>query len=100
MSKEIKLKKYSLYTFTKSKLIWTETENLKQAISNFNRKLNIDHNGYNHPNTEYVFNPMRLITVDKSDDKSDDDYTSDEEKILSFNCNKLDNLILNGYIKQ
>ena len=87
MSKEIKLKRYSLYTFTKSKLIWTETENLKQAISNFNRKLNIDHNGYNHPNTEYVFNPMRVITIDKSDD----------EKIISFNSNKLDNLILNGY---
>ena len=37
MSKEIKLKRYSLYTFTKSKLIWTETENLKQAISNFSK---------------------------------------------------------------
>ena len=101
MTKEIKLKRYSLYTFTKSKLIWTETENLKQAISNFNRKLNIDHNGYNHPNTEYVFNPMRVITVDKTDadyisDENNYDR-SDDEKIISFNSNKLDNLILNGY---
>ena len=72
--KNIKLKRYNLYTFTKSKFIWTETENLKQAINNFNRRLNIDNNGYNHPELEYVFNPMRVITVDKSDD----DYTSDE----------------------
>jgi hypothetical protein len=93
----MKLKRYNLYTFTKSKFIWTETENLKQAINNFNRRLNIDNNGYNHPELEYVFNPMRVITVDKSDD----DYTSDElgnrsddEKIISFNCNKLENLIL------
>jgi len=86
----MKLKKYSLYTFTKSKLIWTETENLKQAISNFNKRLNLDHNGYNHPNTEYLFNPMRVITVDKPEGKY-------EEKILSFNLDKLDNLILNGY---
>ena len=37
----MKLKRYNLYTFTKSKLIWTETENVKQAISNFNRRVNI-----------------------------------------------------------
>jgi hypothetical protein len=98
--KNIKLKRYNLYTFTKSKFIWTETENLKQAINNFNRRLNIDNNGYNHPELEYVFNPMRVITVDKSDD----DYTSDElssrsddEKIISFNCNKLENLILKEF---
>ena len=101
MSKEIKLKKYNLYTFTKSRLIWTETENLKQAINNFNRRLNIDHNGYNHPNTEYVFSPMRLITVDKPDAEYISDETnynrSDDEKIISFNCNKLENLILKEF---
>ena len=88
----MKLKRYNLYTFTKSRLIWTETENVKQAINNFNRKLNIDHNGYNHPELEYVFNPMRVVTVDKSDDELGN--RSDDEKIISFNCNKLENLIL------
>ena len=86
----MKLKKYSLYTFTKSKLIWTETENIKQAINNFNRRLNIDSNGYSHPELEYVFNPMRVITVDKPDAE----YINNDEKIISFNCNKLENLIL------
>ena len=91
MTKEIKLKRYSLYTFTKSRLIWTETENIKQAINNFNRRLNIDSNGYNHPNTEYVFNPMRVITVDKPDTQYEGE---DGEKILAFNCTSLNNLIL------
>ena len=88
----MRTKKYSLYTFTKSKLIWTETENVKQAISNFNRRLNLDHNGYNHPELEYIFNPMRVITVDKPDGD-----INNKEKILPFNLDKLDNLILNGY---
>ena len=91
----MKLKRYNLYTFTKSKLIWTETENLKQAINNFNRRLNIDSNGYSHPELEYVFNPMRVITVDKSDDELGN--RSDDEKIISFNCNKLENLILKEF---
>jgi hypothetical protein len=91
----MKLKRYNLYTFTKSRLIWTETENVKQAINNFNRKLNIDHNGYNHPELEYVFNPMRVVTVDKSDDELGN--RSDDEKIISFNCNKLENLILKEF---
>ena len=91
----MKLKRYNLYTFTKSRLIWTETENVKQAINNFNRRLNIDHNGYNHPELEYVFNPMRVVTVDKSDDELGN--RSDDEKIISFNCNKLENLILKEF---
>ena len=93
----MKLKRYNLYTFTKSKFIWTETENLKQAINNFNRRLNIDSNGYNHPELDYVFSPMRMITVDKSDEEYTNDelgHRSDDEKIISFNCNKLENLIL------
>ena len=93
----MRTKKYSLYTFTKSKLIWTETENLRQAISNFNKRLNLDHNGYNHPELEYVFNPMRVITVDKPEGEYIEEDRSNEEKILSFNLDKLDNLILNGY---
>ena len=91
MSKEIKLKRYNLYTFTKSKLIWTETENLKQAINNFNRRLNIDHNGYNHPELEYSFNPMRVISCDQPDTQFEGE---DGEKILAFNCTSLNNLIL------
>tara|TARA_R100000458_G_C8128174_1_gene144271 strand:- start:42 stop:314 length:273 start_codon:yes stop_codon:yes gene_type:complete len=83
------MKRYSLYTFTKSKLIWTETENLQQALKNFNRRLNIDHNGYNHPEMEYVFNPMRVITRDVVGDDS-----KSNETILSFNCKKLDERIL------
>ena len=47
-----KIKRYSLYTFNKSKLVWTDTENLRQAILNFKNRLNLDHNGYNHPNME------------------------------------------------
>ena len=93
-----KLKRYSLYTFTKSRLVWTETENVKQAINNFNRRLNLDHNGYNHPNTDYVFTPMRVLTVDVSESEYVNDETnynrSDSEKILSFNCNELESLIL------
>ena len=93
-----KLKRYSLYTFTKSKLVWTETENVKQALNNFNRRLNLDHNGYNHPNTDYVFTPMRVLTVDVSESEYVNDETnynrSDSEKILSFNCNELESLIL------
>ena len=96
MSKEIKLKKYSLYTFTKSKLIWTETENIKQAVNNFNRRLNIDSNGYSHKELEYVFNPIRVITVDKTDHEPEPEIETFQngEKILAFNCNKLNNLIL------
>ena len=64
-------------------------ENLQQALKNFNRRLNIDHNGYNHPELEYVFNPMRVITRDVVGDDS-----KSNETILSFNCKKLDERIL------
>ena len=87
------MKKYNLYTFTKSKLIWTETENLNQAIKNFNRRLNIDHNGYNHPNMEYMFDPINVITREMVGDNS-----KSNETIISFNCSKLDNEITKGQI--
>ena len=87
----MKLKRYNLYTFNKSKLIWTETENVKQAISNFNRRVNIDTNGYNHPELEYSFNPMRVISCEKPDTQFEGE---DGEKILAFNCASLNNLIL------
>jgi len=85
------MKRYNLYTFTKSKLIWTETENLQQALKNFNRRLNIDHNGYNHPQMEYEFNPMRVISCDQPDTQYEGE---DGEKILAFNCKKLNDRIL------
>jgi len=83
------LKRYNLYTFTKSRFVYTETENLKQALNNFNRRLNLDFNGFNHPNMEYNFNPMRVITTSNCKDEN--------EKIISFNCNKLDKIILKEY---
>ena len=43
---------------------------------------------------------MRVITVDKPEGKYIEEDRSNEEKILSFNLDKLDNLILNGDIKQ
>jgi len=66
-----KIKRYSLYTFNKSKLVWTDTENLRQAILNFKNRLNLDHNGYNYPNMEYIMNPFQVITVDNASDNVD-----------------------------
>ena len=83
------LKRYNLYTFTKSKFIYTETENLKQALYNFNRRLNLDHNGYYHPNMEYNLDPMRVITTSNCNDEN--------EKIISFNRDKLDKIILKEF---
>tara|TARA_R110002051_G_C8356464_1_gene441078 strand:+ start:263 stop:532 length:270 start_codon:yes stop_codon:yes gene_type:complete len=88
----MKNKTYSLYTFSKSKLIWTETESLQQALRNFNRRLNIDHNGYNHPDMEYALDPMRVITTDVAGDNS-----KSNETILSFNCNGLDQKLLKEF---
>ena len=73
------LKRYNLYTFTKSKFIYTETENVKQALNNFNRRLNINHNGYYHPDMQYNFNPISVLTRSKNDN----------EKILSYNIDEL-----------
>ena len=83
------LKRYSLYTFNESKLIWTDTENLKQALDNFKNKNNIDHNGTYHSNMNYVMDPMHVITVDKALDGG----LISGEKILAFNCNKLRGLL-------
>ena len=73
------LKRYNLYTFTKSKFIYTDTDNIKQALNNFNRRLNINHNGYYHPDMQYNFNPISVLTRSKNDN----------EKILSYNIDEL-----------
>ena len=96
-----KIKRYSLYTFNKSKLVWTDTENLRQAILNFKNRLNLDHNGYNHPNMEYVMNPFQVITVDNASDNVDSPSSKKtEETILSFNCELLQDRLINGYKKE
>ena len=88
-----KLKQFNLYTFNVGKFCYTETETIDQAISNFNRRLNLDHNGYNHPNMKYNFDPIRIITEQKINDEIELDRCN-SETILKFNMNKLNNLIL------
>ena len=85
------LKRYSLYTFNQSKLIWTETENLKQALDNFKNRTNIDQNGTHHSSMSYVMDPMNVVTVDKSTDG----FIWGGEKILAFNCERLRGLLCN-----
>ena len=87
------LKQFNLYTFDIGKFCYTETDSIEQAVSNFNRRLNLDHNGYNHPNTNYNFDPIRIITEQKINDKIKIDRCN-SETILKFNMNKLNNLIL------
>jgi|TARA_R100001443_G_scaffold39707_1_gene53123 hypothetical protein len=87
--KKNKLKKFSLYTFDQGKYCYTETETVDQAIKNFNRRLNLDVNGYNHPNMLYKFKPIRIITVDKP--SSEDMY---EETVLKYNLDDLNKLII------
>ena len=88
-----KLKQFNLYTFDVGKFCHTETETIDQAISNFNRRLNLDHNGYNHPNMNYNFDPIRIITEQKINDEIELDRCN-SETILKFNMNKLNHLIL------
>ena len=87
MKKE-KLKKFSLYTFNQSKYCYTETETVDQAIKNFNRRLNLDPNGYNHPDMIYKFDPIRIITV------GDDMF---EETVLKYNLNDVNKLITKSH---
>tara|TARA_Y100000114_G_scaffold144829_1_gene153826 strand:+ start:28 stop:342 length:315 start_codon:yes stop_codon:yes gene_type:complete len=91
-----KLKKFSLYTFNKATYCWTETETVDQAIKNFNRRLNLDHNGYNHPGMIYQFDPISIITVDKSSDDSEgvSRYQRCEETVLKYNLDDLKKLII------
>jgi hypothetical protein len=88
-----KLKQFNLYTFDVGKFCYTETETIDQAISNFNRRLNLDPNGYNHPNMNYNFDPIRIITEQKINDEIELDRCN-SETILKFNMNKLNHLIL------
>jgi hypothetical protein len=80
------MKRYNLYTFRESKLIWTETENLKEALTNFRKRKNINSNGTYHPNMDYVIDPMQVITVDRSTDG----FVWGGEKILAFNRERLE----------
>tara|TARA_R100000655_G_scaffold4736_1_gene15083 strand:- start:102 stop:386 length:285 start_codon:yes stop_codon:yes gene_type:complete len=89
-------KQFSLYTFDIGNYCYTETDNLKQALSNFSRRVNLDHNGYNHPNMKYHFEPIRIVTVqDLQGDKINPDR-SNSEMVLKFNLNKLNNIIYKG----
>ena len=92
-------KQFNLYTFTIGKFCSTETDSLKQAISNFNRRLNLDPNGYYHPNMDYKFEPIRIITEQKINDEIELDRCN-SETILKFNMNKLNHLILSEQIEQ
>ena len=76
------MKQYNLYTFETAKFIYTKTESIEQAIQNFKNRMNIDHNGYYHPNMNYSFErPMYMLTSN----------TNDKEKIIGFNYNILRN---------
>ena len=88
-----KLKQFNLYTFDIGKFCYTETETVEQAIYNFNRRVNLDPNGYNHPNMNYNFEPIRIITQQDISNEVEIDR-SNSETILKFNMNKLNNLIL------
>jgi len=88
-----KLKQFNLYTFDIAKFCYTETETVEQAIYNFNRRVNLDPNGYNHPNMNYNFEPIRIITQQDINNEIETDR-SNSETILKFNMNKLNNLIL------
>ena len=83
-------KQFNLYTFTIGKFCSTEADSVEQAISNFNQRLNLDPNGYHHPNMKYNFDPIRIITEQKIND----------ETILKFNMNKLNHLILSEQVEQ
>ena len=88
-----KLKQFNLYTFDIGKFCYTETETVQQAIYNFNKRVNLDPNGYNHPNMNYNFEPIRIITQQDISNEIETDR-SNSETILKFNMNKLNNLIL------
>ena len=88
-----KLKQFNLYTFDIGKFCYIETETVEQAIYNFNRRVNLDPNGYNHPNMNYNFEPIRIITQQDINNEIETDR-SNSETILKFNMNKLNNLIL------
>ena len=92
-------KQFNLYTFTIGKFCSTETNSLEQAISNFNRRLNLDHNGYHHPNMDYNVEPIRIITEQKINDEIELDRCN-SETILKFNMNKLNHLILSEQVEQ
>jgi len=88
-----KLKQFNLYKFDVGNFCSTETETIEQAISNFNRRLNLDPNGYYHPNMIYNFKPIRIITEQKITDEIELDRCN-SETVLKFKLNELDNLIL------
>jgi hypothetical protein len=88
-----KTKQFNLYTFNVGKFCYTETETLNQAISNFNQRVNLDPNGLDHPNMNYSFAPIRIITAQNITDEMELDR-SNSETILKFKMNELNNLIL------
>ena len=79
------MKRFTLYTFKESKLVYTDAKDLKTAINNFKNRINLDWNGYHHPQLEYLLSPMPMLTVDKATE----DETKTEEKIIEFNVDEL-----------
>ena len=92
-------KQFNLYTFTIGKFCSTEADSVEQAISNFNQRLNLDPNGYHHPNMKYNFDPIRIITEQKINDEIELDRCN-SETILKINMNKLNHLILSEQVEQ
>jgi hypothetical protein len=88
-----KLNQYNLYTFNTGKFCSTETETIEQAIYNFNNRVNLDPNGFYHPNMDYNFKPIRIITKQKITDEIELDRCN-SETVLKFKLNELDHLIL------
>ena len=92
-TKMTKIKQFNLYTFNVGKFCYTETETLNQAISNFSKRINLDPNGYDHPNMNYSFDPIRIITEQNINDEMELNRCN-SETILKFKMNELNNLIL------
>ena len=78
------MKRFTLYTFKKSNLVYTDAKDLKTALDNFKKRINLDWNGYSQPHLEYLFSPMPLITVDNTEHEK-----KTEEKIIEFNVDEL-----------
>ena len=93
------MKQFNLYTFTVGKFCSTETETIKEAIYNFNNRVNLDPNGYYHPNMDYNFQPIRIITKQDIKDEIELDRCN-SETVLEFKLNKLDHLILRADLEQ
>ena len=93
-----KLKQYNLYTISNCKFVYTETKTLEDALYNFNHRVNLDFNAI-HTDMKYdLYEPLRVLTSKSIEDDNEDNipnyYRHKTEKIIGFNCNKLNKIIL------